>query len=176
MVRLQTVHDYPTPDSFHRYQPQNALGFVPLTILPVECTRVGGRAVSREMCRHDSPRFPISPTSAFLFELLQLLLLLLSRSAHGHDVRLKIPRALRTARVLTIILPSRGFSCRCTPSFRRDTALRACTYAFTIGVPTMVVQAPSLQHERWVAINAPLCLALDAGVHLNQLIESKALF
>ena len=47
--------------------------------------------------------------------LLQLLLtlLLLSRSAHGHAVRLKIPHPLPMARAPTIKLPSRGFGC-CT--------------------------------------------------------------
>ena len=49
----------------------------------------------------------------FLLDLLlQLLLklLLLSRSAHSHAMRLEIPRPLRTARAPTIELPSRGFS------------------------------------------------------------------
>ena len=65
-------------------------------------------ATFRAMGRHVSPRFPISPTSAFSFNLLQLLLLplLLSLSAHGHAVRLKIPLLLRTARKSTIILQS----------------------------------------------------------------------
>ena len=49
----------------------------------------------------------------FLLDLLlQLLmkLLLLSRSAHSHAVRLKIPHLLRTARVPTIEVSSRRFS------------------------------------------------------------------
>ena len=48
--------------------------------------------------------------------LLQLLLklLLLSRSAHGHAAQLMIPHPLRTVRVPTIELSSRGFSCCCT--------------------------------------------------------------
>ena len=85
----------------------------------------------------------------FLLDLvLQLLLklLLLSRSAHGHAVRLKIPHPLRTARVPTIVLLSRGTPPCCTGGGRRL-------------MPTGL---------SW-------CLAFDAGLHLNHFIESKAL-
>ena len=34
-----------------------------LTFLPVRCTQLG-RTASREICRHVSPRLPVSPTSA----------------------------------------------------------------------------------------------------------------
>ena len=63
-----------------------------------------------------SPRFPISPTSAFflLDLLLQLLLLLLSWSTPGHAARLQIPLPLRTVGLAAVILPPRGFSCCCT--------------------------------------------------------------
>ena len=57
------------------------------------------------------------PHICFLFDLLQLLLLLpllLSRSAHGHAVRLNIPLPLRTVGVAAVTLPPRGFSCCCT--------------------------------------------------------------
>ena len=67
-------------------------------------------ATYRERCRNVSPPCrlhphllsPRSPAAV-------LMMLLLPRSAHGHAVRLKIPHPLRTARVPTIILPSRGF-------------------------------------------------------------------
>ena len=112
------------------------------------------QATFRGMC--SSPLFPDFLHICFLLDLLQLLLhpLLPSPCAHGHAVRLKPPLVLRTARVPTIIPPSRGFSCYCTsqlpqgcnppcvqlrPHYRR--------------VSTMVVQQPSLQHQRWVAIN-----------------------
>ena len=59
------------------------------------------------------PSFPEFLHICVLLDLLKLLLLplLLSRSAHGHAVRPKIPLPLRTASVPTIILPSWGFSC-----------------------------------------------------------------
>ena len=92
----------------------------------------------------------------FLLDLLlQLLLklLLLSRSAHGHAVRLKVPHPLRTARVPTIVLPSRGFSCCCNsqpPQGYHPPCVQLRLHHRK--VPTMVVQQPSLQHLRWVAI------------------------
>ena len=58
--------------------------------------------------------FPLVPDYTHVCVLLDLLLqlllmLLLSRSAHGHAVRFNPPLQLRTARVHTSILPSRGF-------------------------------------------------------------------
>ena len=56
--------------------------------------------------------------TCFLLDLLLhvlLKLLLLSRSAHSHGVRHKIPHLLRMARVPTIELPLLGFLfCNCT--------------------------------------------------------------
>ena len=92
----------------------------------------------------------------FLLDLLlQLLLRLLlpSRSAHSHAVRLKIPHPLRTARVPTIELSSRGFSfcCTCQPlQGYHPPCVQLCLHHRK--VPTMVVHQPSLQHLRWVAI------------------------
>ena len=42
----------------------------------------------------------------------------------------------------------------------------------------MMVQQPSLLHQWWFAVapHRTLCLALEAGLHPKQLIESKALF
>ena len=102
------------------------------------------------------PSFPDFPHICFLLDLLQLLLvpLLLSRSAHGHAVRLEIPLPLRTARLPTSILTSRGFSCWYTsqlPQGYRRPCVQLLLHHRT--VPTMVVQQSSLQHQRWVAID-----------------------
>ena len=142
----------------------------------------GGRVAYREIRRNVSPHFRF-PHICFLLDLLQLLLLLpllLSRSSHGHTVRLKIHLPLRAARVPTSILPSRGFSRCCFPSFRRDTTLPAPSYAFfAIGKfrRWWYSSPPCSTFGGWRLIRAglPLCPALDAGLHLNQLIESKAL-
>ena len=104
---------------------------------------------------------------------LQLLLklLLLSWSAHGHATRLIIPHPLRSARVPTIELPSRGFSCCCTcqpPQGYHPPCVQLCLHHRN--VPTMAVHQPSLQHLRWVAIvpiGLPLCPALECW-HLFQ--------
>ena len=94
----------------------------------------------------------------FLLDLLlQLLLklLLLSRSAHSNAVRLKIPHPLRTARVPTIKLSSRGFICCCTcqPSQGYHPPCVQLRLHHR-KVPTMVVQQPSMLHRRWAAIDA----------------------
>ena len=94
----------------------------------------------------------------FLLDLLLqllLMLLLLSRSAHGHAVRLNPPLPLRTARVPTIILPSRGFSCCCTsqlPQGHHPPCVQLRLHHRK--VPTMVVQQPSMLHRQWAAISA----------------------
>ena len=89
-----------------------------------------------------------------LLQQLLLKLLLLSRSAHSNAVRLKIPHPLRTARVPTIELPSRGFSCCCTSQRPQGYHPPCVQLRFHHRkVPTMVVQQPSLQHLRWVAID-----------------------
>ena len=127
------------------------------------------------------PSFPI--TICFLLDLLQLLLLLpmlLSRSAHGHAVRLKTPLPLRTARVPMIILPSGGSAAAVLASSGRDTTLPACSYAFTIGKfrRWWYSNPPCSTFGGWrlIPTGLPLFLALAAGFHLNQLIESKAPF
>ena len=63
------------------------------TILTVGSTRLGGRAASREMCRHIFPSFADYTHIYFLHHLLLLLLLLRSRSAHGHAAQLRMPPA-----------------------------------------------------------------------------------
>ena len=97
------------------------------------------------------------PHICFLLDLQQLLLLLpllLPRSAHGHSVRLKVPLPQRTARVLTIILPSRDFSCCCTSQLPQGYHAPCVQLRLhQRKAPTMVVQQPSLQHLRWVAID-----------------------
>ena len=86
-------------------------GFAP----PNNGVRAGFHATYRQKCRHPSPSSEYIHVCFLLLLLLQLLfkllMLLSSRSACGQAVRLKIPHALRTARVPTIALPSRGFSC-----------------------------------------------------------------
>ena len=99
------------------------------------------QATFRGMC--SSPLFPDFLHICFLLDLLQLLLvpLLLSRSAHGHAVRLEIPLPLRTARLPTSILTSRGFSCWYTsqlPQGYRRPCVQLLLHHRT--VPTMVVQ------------------------------------
>ena len=116
----------------------------------------------------------------FLLDLvLQLLLklLLLSRRAHGHAARLKIPHPLRTARVPTIVLLSRG-SCCCTqpPQGHYPPCLQPRLHHRR--VPTEVwYSTPRCTGggRRLMPTGLSLCLAFDAGLHLNQLIESKAL-
>ena len=89
------------------------------TTLPVGSTRLAVTGLIAK-CADMFPLVSDYPHICFLFNLLlQMLLMVLvllsrSRSAHGHAVRLKIPVPLRTARVSSIILPSRSFSCCCT--------------------------------------------------------------
>ena len=115
-------------------------GFASPNNPPGRVHTAGGRATYREICRHVSPRFRLHP-------------LLLSRSAHSHAVRLEIPHPLRTARVPTIELPSRGFSCCCTSQRPQGYHPPCVQLRFHHRkVPTMVVQQPSLQHLRWLPI------------------------
>ena len=97
-------------------------------------------------------KLPLLPD---LLQQLLLKLLLLSRSAHSNAVRLKIPHPLRTARVPTIILPSRGFNCCCicqpSQGYHPPCVLLRLHHR---KVPTMVVQQPSMLHRRWAAISA----------------------
>ena len=151
------------------------------TTLLVGCTRLAAAGLIAK-CADTFPLVSDYPIICFLFDLQQLLLLLpllLSRSAHGHAVRLKMPHLLRTLRVPKIVPPSRGFSCSCTsqpPKGYRPPCAQLRLHHRK--VPTMVVQQPSLQHLRWVAIvphRTPCAPRSNAGLHLNQLIESKAL-
>ena len=112
------------------------------TTLPVGCTRLATvRLIAK--CADMFPLVSIYSQICFLLDLLQLLMLLpllLSRSAHGHAGPLKIPLPLRTARVPAIILPSRGFSCCCTsqrPQGYHPPCVQLRLHRRT--VPTMVV-------------------------------------
>ena len=158
---LQTAHDYPTPVSFHRYQQQNARGYMPRPFAPPN-NRPGKVHTAWRPCDFSRnvltcfPSFPDFPPICFLLDLLQLLLLplLLLWSAHGHAVRLKIPLPLRTARVPTIILPSRGFSCCCTSQLPQGYHPHCVQLRLHHRrVSTMVVQQSSLQHQWRVAID-----------------------
>ena len=86
---------------------------------------------------------------------LLLKLLLVSRSANSHAVRLKIPHPLLTARVPMMVLLSRGLSCCCTsqpPQGYHPPCVQLRLHHRK--VPTMVVQQPSMLHRRWAAISA----------------------
>ena len=64
-----------------------------------------------------------------------------------------MPHPLRTARVPTIVLPSRGFSCCCVsepPQGYHPPCVQLRLHHRK--VPTTVVQQPPLQHLRWVGI------------------------
>ena len=115
-VLLQTAHDYPTAVSCNRYFSSSRMhaAIMPrdfaLPTLSVGYTRL---SAVRLIAKY-ADMFPLVSDYPHICFLLDLLQLLLSRSAHGHAVRLKIPVLLRTARLPTIMLPSRGFSCCCT--------------------------------------------------------------
>ena len=111
----------------------------------------------------------------FLLDLvLQLLLklLLLSRSAHGHAVRLKILHPLHTARVPTIVILSRGVSC-CSTSQPPQGYYPPCVqpHLHHRGVSMMVWYSTPLcltgVGRRLVPTGLSLCLAFDACLHLN---------
>ena len=152
-----------------------------LTILLERCTRLGGRATSREMCSHVSPRFPISPPSAFSSTCCSCYCCRCC-CCGVHTVTpcdLKFP--FRYARRGCPRLYShRGASAAAVlPSFRRDTTLTACSYAFTIEEfrQWWYSSPPCSTSGGWrlIPTGLLLCLALDASFLLNQLIEGKAL-
>ena len=130
-------------------------GFAPPNKPQVGCTRLPAvRLIAK--CADMFPLVSDYTHVCFLLDLLlQLLLklLLLSRSAHSHAVRLRILYPLHTARVPTIELPSRGFSCCCTsqpPQGCHPPCVQLRLHHRKS--PTMVVQQPSLQHLRREAI------------------------
>ena len=143
------------------FQQQDARGYyaarlAPPNTPPVGCARLAAvRLIAKctDMLSlvSDYPHICLLPD---LLQQLLLTLLLLSWSAHSHAVRLKIPHPLRTARVPTIELPSRGFSCCCTS--QRPQGYHPLFVQLRLHhrkLPTMVVQHPNLQHLRWVAID-----------------------
>ena len=105
------------------------------TTLPVGCTRL---AAVRLIAKY-ADMFPLVsdyPHVCFLLDLLLqllLMLLLLSRSAHGHAVPIRRKSPFRYARRWCTRLYSHRGASALLPSFRRDTTLPACSYAFTIG-------------------------------------------
>ena len=120
-------------------QQQNARGLCRSTlphqtILPVVCTRLAAVQLLAK-CADMFPLVVDSPHVCFLLDLLQLMLmpLLLSRSTHGHAVRLKKSPFRYARRGCPRLYSHRGAPAAVLPSFRRDTTLPACSYAFTIG-------------------------------------------
>ena len=111
---------------------------------------------------------------------LLLKLLLLSRSAHGHAVRLKIHHPLGTARLLTIVLLSRGFTCCCCISqppqgyYPPCVQLRLHRWRVLTVVWYSTPPCCTGGGQRMMPSGLSLCLAFDAGLHLNQRVESKA--
>ena len=114
VLLLQTAHDYPTPVSCHCSFSSSRMhaaimprGVAPSTKPQIGCTQLAAvRLIAK--CADMFPLVFDYTHICFLLDfLLQLLLnlLLLSRSAHSHAVRLKISHPLRTARVPTIKLP-----------------------------------------------------------------------
>ena len=148
------------------------------TTLPEGCTRL---AAVRFSAKCEDMFVPVSdfPHICFLFDLLQLLLLLPllpSWSAHGHAVRIKSPFRYGQ-RGCPRLYSHRGASADdVRPSVRGDTALPACSYAFTIGKFRRWWYSSPLCSAfcGWQLIPAglPLCPALDAGLHLNQVLET----
>ena len=151
-----------------------------LTILTVGCTRLGGRVASREMCSHVSPRSPISSTSAFSSTCCSCCFCrCCSCGIHTATLcDLKSPFCY-AQRGCPRSYSDRGTSAAALPlSLRRDTTLPACSYAFIIGeFRRWYSSLPCSTRGGWrlIPTGLPLCLVLDAGLHLNQRIESKAL-
>ena len=145
-------------------------GFAPSNNPPLGCTRLAAvRLIAK--CADIFPSVSNYFHICVPLDLLQLVLLLpllLSRSAHGHAVRLKISLPLRTARVPTIMLPSRGFSCCCTSHRPQGYHPPACSYAFIIGKfrRWWYSSLPCSTFGGWRLIPAglPLCPALGAGL------------
>ena len=106
------------------------------TTLPEGCTRL---AAVRFSAKCEDMFVPVSdfPHICFLFDLLQLLLLLPllpSWSAHGHAVRLKTPRHYARRGCPRLYSHRGALAAAVLPSFRWDTTLPACSHAFfTIG-------------------------------------------
>ena len=152
-------------------------GYAPPNNLPGRVHTAADRSAYREMSRHISLLSDYTRMCFLLDLLLQLLLklllllllklvlLLLSRSAHSHGVRYKIPHLLSTAKLPTIQLSLRGFlSCCCTSQPSQGYNPPCVQLRFHHRkVPTMGAQQPSLQHLGWrlLPTGYPLCPALE---------------
>ena len=184
LVLLHTAHDYPTPVSGHIYFFSSKMhaAIMPRGFAPPKEPQVGCIQLSAVRCfAKYADIFPLvseCPHMCFLLDLLRQLLLkllLLSRSADSHAVRLKIPDPPRTARVPTIGLSSRGFSCCLTcqpPQGYHPPCVQLRLHHRN--VPTMLVQQPSLQHLGWVAIVPRMTLFVPRA-RMLVLLEGKAL-
>ena len=167
-------------------------GYAPPNNLPGRVHTAADRSAYREMSRHVSLLSDYT-RMCFLLDLLlqlllkllllllKLLLLLLSRSAHSHGVRYKIPHLLSTAKLPTIQLSLRGFLSCCCTSQPSQGYYRPCVppRLHRWRVPTIVWynSPPCCTGGGWrlMPTGLSLCLAFDAGLHLSQLIQSKAL-
>ena len=152
------------------------------TTLAVGCTRLAAVRLLRNVqtCFRS---FPITPTSAFSSTCSCCCCCCCRCCCRGvHTVTpcdLKSP--FRSARRgCSRLYSHRGTSAAAVlPSFRRDTTLTACSYAFTIEEfrQWWYSSPPCSTSGGWrlIPTGLLLCLALDASFLLNQLIEGKAL-
>ena len=102
------------------------------------------------------PSFPDYPHICFLHHpVLLLSLLLLSRSAHGHAARLRIPHAVSRAEGAHSYTPTAGLQLLlCFPaSVGISPSLCAATLLRSESSDDGVAQHLSMLHQRWVAID-----------------------
>ena len=158
-------------------------GFAPPNNPPGRVHTAGSRTVYHEMRTH-FPSFPITATSAFSSTCCSCCCCCCHRCSRGvHTTTpcdLKSPFRYARQGCPRLYFHRGASAAAVLPSFRRDTTLPACSYAFfTIGKfrRWWYSSPPCRTFGGWLMIPAglPLCPALDAGLHLNQLIESKAL-
>ena len=163
------------------YMPHDLIPHRPLRRHGSTCP-VDDHATSRGMGGRASPRFPISPTSAFSSTCCSCCWCrCCCRGVHtATPCDLKSPFRYARRGCPRVYLHHGASAAGILPSFHRDTAVPACSYSFTIG-----------QFRRWwysshpcstsggwrlIPTGLPLYLALEAGLHPNQFIENKTLF
>ena len=122
-------------------------------------------ATFRGMGRHVSPLFPIPHTSAFSWTCCSCCCC----EVHTATTRNLKPPFRYTRQGGPRLCSHRGASASAVPpSFRRDTTLPACIYAFTIGeFQRWWYRSPPCSTSggwRLIPTGLPLCLTLDAGV------------